>query len=107
MLSLPNGKYLPQCVTAVVAPDGGEAGGGGGSITPALGLAWSSQLTTRLTAARTGYSRADSVPPSRLMQLSVASAPHLAPDTVHFRVGPAGVEGVTVTEATPLVRLTN
>ena len=51
--------YCVTCVcqvTAVVPADGAESGD---SVTPALGLAWSSQLTTRLTAARTGYSLAD------------------------------------------------
>ena len=46
-----------------------------------------------------------SEPRRRLMQLAVSSAPHLPPDAVHFCVMPAGVEGVHVTEETPLVPL--
>ena len=48
-------------VTSVVPREGEEAGpsSAGGGVTPALGLAWATQLTTRLATARTDFSRAD------------------------------------------------
>ena len=87
-----------------VVPREGEDGATGG-VAPALGLAWATQLTTRLITARTGFSRADCEPRRRLMQLSVASVPHLPPDTAYFRIAQDGVRGVSVTEDTPLVPL--
>jgi len=98
-------------VTSVVRDGGGATIAGGGAVKPALGLAWASQLSTRLMTSRTNFSLPDveeaGPGPSsgRLMQLSVVSAPHLPPDTVYFRVEPGGVRGVPVSEATPLLPL--
>ena len=39
------------------------------------------------------------------MQLSVVSAPHLPPDTAYFRIAASGVQGVAVSEDTPLAPL--
>ncbi|XP_037077674.1 DNA repair protein XRCC3-like [Pollicipes pollicipes] len=94
------------CVNQVTSvPRDGAAGG----VTPALGLAWATQVTCRLQTTRTRFSLAHRERPSeaapRLMQLRVHSASHLAADAAYYQIEAGGVRGVPVTDSTLLVPL--
>ena len=56
-------------LTSVVSREGEQDGSG---VRPALGLAWATQLTTRLTTARTSFSRADRSVPAHTVHLELA-----------------------------------
>ncbi|CAI8016087.1 DNA repair protein XRCC3 homolog [Geodia barretti] len=69
----------------------------GGGVAPALGLAWASLVTSRITLSRdeTVHSNLDccKVPTAVKRELEVVFAPHLPPVSVDYYVTSAGIHG--------------
>ncbi|KAJ7379791.1 DNA repair protein xrcc3 [Desmophyllum pertusum] len=83
-------------VSDVIQTDNNRSLSGNKSVIPALGMAWSSMVTTRLMLSRTEQliqNNNDDESPVTKRRLRVVFAPHLPSSTCLFYVDAAGVHG--------------